>query len=308
MEEFRFYISALEAEVKKGKSYCLVEPIYDTSMKLLIGTQKVLADKDIAKLKEMYKDDPYKTIFVRTSIPHYIEDEKRIKWSDYIITFFKKSEYSKKITADRLDFIVKYIDFTVKESDYIVLKLSQMKTFSKKLFENSLYTCYIALLTYYNYALFSNSGMIDGSIVENIISASLLHNVGFFKYDAKIHEKKRIEINHIRENFYQHTIEAYKLIKSEMGKHDLPDDVLQAILNHEEFADGSGYPRGLQINEIPFLAKLLSISNYAALLITGEWSMKERENREHYQKFKQDRNKFDPELFEALDAAFQIII
>ncbi len=307
MEQFSLFLSALEAEVKKGKNYCLIEPVLDSGMKLLLGTQKILSEKDVLKLKEMYKEEPYKTIFVRTAIPHYIEENKRIKWSDYIITFFKKSYFGKKITHERLDFIVKYLDSTIRESDYIVWKLSQMKAFSTKLFENSLYTCYIALLTYYNYTLTAHSGMIDGNVVENIISSSLLHNVGFFKYDAKIHEKKRIELQVNRENFYQHPTEAYNLIKSEIGRHDLPEEVLQAILNHEEFADGSGFPRGLAAMDLPFLARLLSLSNYAALLIAGEWSLKERENREHYMKLRQDRNKFDPELFEALDSGFKIL-
>ena len=66
-------------------------------------------------------------------------------------------------------------------------------------------------------------------------------------------------------------------------------------------------PRGLAAMDLPFLARLLSLSNYAALLIAGEWSLKERENREHYMKLRQDRNKFDPELFEALDSGFKIL-
>jgi hypothetical protein len=307
MEEFRFYLSALEAEVKKGKNYSLIEPVLDSGMKLLIGTRKILTDKDVIKLKEIYKDDPYKTIPVRTAIPHYIDEDKRIQWSDYIISFFKKSIFMKKITREKLDFIVKYINSTIRESDYLVWKLSQLKNFSAKLFENSLHTCFISLLTYYNYTLSVNSGMIDGTVVEKIIHAALLHNLGFMKYDPKIHEKKRIEINQKKDNLLQHPVEAYKLIKSDTGRHDLPEEVLQAILNHEEFTDGSGYPRGLVKDELPFLAKLLSISNYAVLLITGEWSLKERENREYYLKLKQDRNKFDPELFEALDDVFKAL-
>lgn len=307
MEEFKFYLSSLEAEVKNGKNYVLVEPVHDSGMKLLIGTQKILTDKDVNKLKEMYKDEPYRTIFVRTAIPHYIDEEKRIKWADFIVSFFKKTEYARKIGKERHDFIIKYLSASIRESDYIVWKLSQLKAFSTKLFENSLFTCYLSLLTFYNYQLSANSGMIDGTAVDNIISASLLHNIGFFKYDAKIHEKKRIEINHIRENFYQHTVEAYKILKSEISRHDLPEEVMQAILNHEEFIDGSGFPRKLENNEIPFLAKLLSLANYAALLVSGEWSLKERENREHYMKLRQDRSKFDPDLFEALDIEFRVI-
>ncbi len=307
MEEFTFFISSLEAEVEKGKSYVLCEPVYDSNAKLLLGTQKILTMRDVAKLREIYNNDTRKTIHVRTVIPHYIDEDKRTKWADYAVAFFKKAPYAKKITHERCEFIEKYLGRILRESDYSVWKLSQLKTFSKKIFENSLHTCYIALLTYYNYALSTNSGMIDGRTVENIINASMLHNIGLLKIEAKHLDMKRVEMTLNKQEFYQHPVEAYRLLKSETDRHDLPEEVMQAVLNHEEFLDGSGYPRGLSGEDLPFLARLISLSNYAALLLSGEWSIKNRSDREHYMKLRQDRNKFDPELFDALDAGFKTL-
>ncbi len=308
MEEFVFHISSLESEIKKGKNYVLIDPIHDSKMKVLIGTQKILTEKDIVKIKELFENNPHTTIHVRTAIPHYIEEDKRVKWVSLIISNFEAKDYVKKLTYERKDFITKYLKSIIKEDDYVVWKLYQLKNFSKKLFDHSLNTCFIALITYYNYNLMNQSGMIDGKMVENVINASLLQSIGLLKNDAKMLEKKRVEIvqNRLSE-FYQHTSEAYKILKSETARHDLPEEVLQAVLNHEEFADGSGSPRGLDGNDMPFLAKLLSLANYFELLLSGEWSLKDRTSREHCSKLRQERKKFDPQIFEALDSSFKTL-
>jgi len=305
MKEFHLTIDELEADIKNGKSYLLVEPVHDSRMKLLIGTLKILTEKDVKKLREIYVGHPNKIIRVHTTIPHYVEEEKRVSWVNSIISFFEKSPLFKNLSRERKEFIVKYLKAVIREDDYVIWKVSQLKKFSDRVFEHTLNTCFIALAIYYSYTLSNHSGMIDGKAVENIINASLLHSIGIMKINPDFLKRKRWEIC-VEKNieFFNHPVEAFKTIQSEASRHDLSDDVLQAILDHEEFVDGTGMPRGILGTDMPFLAKLLSISHYFELLLGGELSIRERSYKECFHKIVQEKGKFDPALIEALKSSF----
>ena len=55
-------------------------------------------------------------------------------------------------------------------------------------------------------------------------------------------------------------IRAHTIIGERIASaYDLPDFYLQAIRNHHEYFDGSGYPDGLRGAAIPFVARLLAV-------------------------------------------------
>jgi HD-GYP domain-containing protein (c-di-GMP phosphodiesterase class II) len=308
MAEFHFTIDALEAEIREGRSLMLIEPIRDEKYNLLIGTEKVLTEKDILKIREKTKPGVNHTFRVRTVIPHYIDEEKRIKWAAYIISLFQGNDLFENLSRERKDFVTKYLKSILSENDYIIWKLSQVKAFSKKVFDHSVNTCFTAMITYFTYLNTRLSGMMDPVVIEKVITVSLLHNVGIMKYDPKIFEKKRMEIAPNRNSwFYQHPIEAFKMIKAEGDKHEMPDDVMEAILDSEEFLDGTGGPRGIQGDDLTFLARLVSLCGYFELLLSEEFSHKARHYREYIAKLRGDKSKFDPELLEALDLTFKYL-
>ncbi len=48
---------------------------------------------------------------------------------------------------------------------------------------------------------------------------------------------------------------------------ELPDDVLDIVLHHHEYLDGTGYPHGLKGDQISDLSRLITIADvYAALI------------------------------------------
>ncbi len=308
MAEFHYSIEALEAEVRSGKSLMMIESIRDEKFNVLIGSERVLTDKDIQKIRGIYRNKPGVTLRVRTVIPHFIDEEKRIKWAAYVISLFSGNEIFQNLSRERKDFVNNYLKSILTDNDYLIWKLSQIKAFSGKIFSHTVNTCFIALITYYTFLQTKLSGMVDPVIIEKIITASLLHNAGLLKFDPKIFEKKRIEIAPNRNSwFYQHPIESFKMIKAENDKHEIPDDVMEAILDNEEFLDGTGGPRGIQGDDLSFLARLISLSSYYELLISEEFTHKTRHYREHIGKLRSDKSKFDPELLEAIDLTFKFL-
>jgi len=214
----------------------------------------------------------------------------------------EKEENGQKISPVLPEHVKNYLI----DNDYIIWKLTQLKTHSKKLFDHSINTCCISLITYYGYTFMNQQGMVDAMLVEKIIASSLLHSVGLLKTDPKKLEKKRYEIAPTNlSDFYQHPLEGFKLIKSENIRHELTEDILQSILNHEERVDGSGSPRGLSGNDLDFMTRLLSISNYFNLLISDELSAKPRPYRDYITRLRLEKTKFDEALLESIDLSFK---
>lgn len=309
MEEIVLTIDALNQEIKKGKKLILLEPFYDNKFNVLIGTEKVLTEKDIQRILERSPDHAHKRLKVRTTIPHYIEEDKRIKWAAYIISLFEGSDLFRPVNRDIKEFIVKYLQTSLSESDYIIWKISQIKTLSKRVFDHSINTCFISLIIYYVYSVTKQSGMINARMIENIIEAALLHYVGLvslFKDNAGVLEKKRHELlDAQKEVLSQYPIESFKLIKNENSKHELSHEALEAILCCEEFLDGSGCPRGMKEGDLSLISKILSLSNFFELLISGELSPKQRPYREYIAKLLVEKEKFDPGLLESLSSGFK---
>jgi HD-GYP domain-containing protein (c-di-GMP phosphodiesterase class II) len=150
--------------------------------------------------------------------------------------------------------------------------------------------------------------MIDARMVENIINASLLHDIGLLKIDPNLLEKRRVEMNVSKDDpFYQHPIDSYKLVKSENQKHEISEDSIQAILNHEEYLDGSGTPRGVQEIDMHILSRIISIANYFELVLSNEFNLRPRHYRDHITRLRLEKTKFDPVLIDAVDMTFKYL-
>ena len=302
-------LEELENEVRSGKLLYLVEPVFDSKQNLLIGTEKVLTEKDLLRYRERCADVLFRPLRVKVAIPHYIDEDKRVKWTAYVISLFEGGEPFKNMQRQRKDFVTKYLKSNLIENDYVIWKLSQLKGLGKKVFEHSLNTCYIAMSLYHTYTSLNQSGMIDALFVDDIIAAALIHPIGLLKFDPKMLEKKRVEYAESRTSeFYNHPLEGFKTVKAESGKHELSDTVLNAIMNQEEYIDGSGVPRGIDGKDFSFLDKLLCISNYFELQISHEMSIKPRPYKDYIAKLRSDKAKFDPLLIESMDVTFKHLV
>ena len=303
MPELTLTVDQMETRVKEGHNFLLVEPIFDERLNLLFGTEKILTERDIDKIKSRVPDYMRKTFRVKTTIPHYIPEEKRIKWGAYIISLFEGGAIFKSLTRDKKDFVNKYLKTSFVENDYVILKLSQMRGYSKKLFEHSIMTGLISVIVYQTYNQLNFQGMIDATMVDKVYSAGFLHDMGLLKFDAALLEKKRIEIEN--DDYNQHPIVAYKILQMETDKHELSKEVVETILSHEERLDGTGSPRGIKFDAMTFLGKLVGACAYFEMVIQAEYSLKPRPYREYIAKLRGETTKFDAKIVEAIDVCFK---
>jgi putative nucleotidyltransferase with HDIG domain len=93
--------------------------------------------------------------------------------------------------------------------------------------------------------------------LEGIRVAGLLHDIGKIAVPIEILNKPG-ELNDLEREFIKcHSQIGFDLLE----KIDFPWPVLQAILQHHERLNGSGYPAGLKDNDIILEAKILGVAD-----------------------------------------------
>lgn len=97
-------------------------------------------------------------------------------------------------------------------------------------------------------------------------------------------------------------VEAHSLIGSAMIR-EIPgmEMIAEIVLSHHEAVDGSGYPRGLKIDEIPFGSLIISVADaFDAMTHYRPYAI-EHTYLESFNQIKSEKGKFAPEVLAALE-------
>ena len=97
----------------------------------------------------------------------------------------------------------------------------------------------------------------DKKEVANIKNIALLHDIGKITIPTEIINKPAKLTAEEYAIIRQHTTNGYDILK-EIGK--FPDLALGAIYHHEHI-DGSGYPKGIRGDEIPYIAQIIAVAD-----------------------------------------------
>lgn len=131
------------------------------------------------------------------------------------------------------------------------------------------------------------------NIAEDLVYYSgLFHDVGKTEVNLEILNKSgtlsREEFDHVRD----HTSFGYKILL----KSGFPVEMLMGAQLHHERYDGKGYPFGLKENEIPLIAKIISICDVFDALTCDRPYRKAYPFEEALQIMGNSCGQFDPEL------------
>lgn len=97
----------------------------------------------------------------------------------------------------------------------------------------------------------------DETETINAAAAALLHDIGILHLNPKLFENGRTMSLNERKGLYAHPLIGY-LILHEFKEY--PPMVAEAVRQHHERLDGSGYPQGLQRQEINRVGQLLGVA------------------------------------------------
>lgn len=98
---------------------------------------------------------------------------------------------------------------------------------------------------------------LSSDIMQGITTAALLHDIGKISVPAELLSRPgrldETEINYIR----RHVVAGYEILKNI----SFPWPVAEAVLQHHERIDGSGYPYGLKGEEMLLEAKVIAVAD-----------------------------------------------
>ncbi|MBP7734842.1 MAG: response regulator [Spirochaetes bacterium] len=146
---------------------------------------------------------------------------------------------------------------------------------------------------------YSGNNEITNQFIRDMYDSSILHDIGkvgipdsiLLKKDKLSDEELQIMLRHATIGY-----EALKTASKDLGEDSFLKMALDITLYHHERWDGSGYPYGLKGTEIPLSARIVAIADVYDALTTARPYKKAFTHQESLDIFKNESNKFDPEL------------
>jgi putative nucleotidyltransferase with HDIG domain len=137
------------------------------------------------------------------------------------------------------------------------LQLGVLVTMVRTLSLRDRYTArHSAAVARYAYAMAEAAGCSEGEL-RIVHTAGLLHDIGKFAFPDRILLADRPLTEADMEIVRLHPEHGADLVRRIQGY----EEIAEVILAHHERVDGTGYPRGLRGEEIPALARMISIAD-----------------------------------------------
>lgn len=128
---------------------------------------------------------------------------------------------------------------------------------------------------------------------RNIALSALLHDIGKLHLLPQVREDHPSLTEPERRRFREHVELSLELARSM----DLPDEVITAIAEHHEYADGTGYPKRRQLDQISGAGRVLVIANrYMNLVSPLRPELGLTPHQALQQMYGTERSRFDPHL------------
>lgn len=142
--------------------------------------------------------------------------------------------------------------------------------------------------------LMSESLDMKKSEVSNLVLASLFHDIGMISVPKDIREKQTKLTRQEFDLLKLHLIKSARLTTEQLY---YPKEVGEIIMQHHERYDGSGYPEGLEKDEISLSARILSLTDTFSAMICRSNYGKPLSGYEAIKEISQKaEKKFDPEI------------
>jgi putative nucleotidyltransferase with HDIG domain len=131
--------------------------------------------------------------------------------------------------------------------------------------------------------------------LKKLKEAGYFHDIGKIVIEESIINKESRLTDEEEEEMHQHAAIGYRIL-------NLFDDTLnlaEAVYSHHERWDGSGFPKGLKGEEIPLLARIISIAESYERMINGSAIETAMSSSEALQLIREYAGKqYDPQIAE----------
>lgn len=98
-------------------------------------------------------------------------------------------------------------------------------------------------------------------------AAGLLHDIGMLHVDPVLLQRDQRLNREQRRQLYSHPLVSTALVERH---HQYPREVVRAVAEHQEYLDGSGYPRNISGEQISPLGRLVALAQVVAAMFAPE--------------------------------------
>lgn len=137
------------------------------------------------------------------------------------------------------------------EHDKVIRKyLTKLKSYSKSTYYHSLNVAIIS-------TIISLGLKLDTDSLIGVTKAALLHDIGKMKVNKEILDKPDLLTKCEYEDIQMHSLYGYSMLREE----NLDQYIKTGVLFHHENYDGTGYPLGLNKDNIPNIASIIHFAD-----------------------------------------------
>ena len=303
MAELQLSLMELKDQIKEGKQYTLAENFYFNN-NILIGTERVLTARDIDRMDGKI----YGQIRVREFKTAGVNDSLIAEILQNCVYILKKHKDYNGLLAEKRKRVEQIFTNILPGHDYALLRLSQLKKYSKRLFIHSVNTAIKSVLVDMAWQKRHNQGLVNSMRFEEIILAALLRNIGFLKTNKTILSTKIGELRQQRDDlFLKVPLMSAAIVRNDSDKHDINETISRIIEESCEYSDGTGYPKGLRQESIHPLSILIAACSELDLLLAGELYSTERTYMEINRRMMAMAAKFDKQTITIISEEFRYL-
>ncbi|NPV91365.1 MAG: HD-GYP domain-containing protein [Firmicutes bacterium] len=233
--------------------------IFNAQGKILLAKGIVLNDFYINRLKGM----GIESIFVLDgitddlAIPEVISEETRVKTVRGVKEVFNNIATDRSVDSKAISGLVGSLVDEILTNSGTLIQISEIRAFDDYTFYHSVNVCVLSLLIGVSFS-FNELQLRDLGI------GAILHDLGKIKVPKSILEKPDKLTPEEFEEIKKHSFYGFEILKKYFEFSLLSAHV--AFQHHERY-NGSGYPRGLQGNEINQFSRIVAVADvYDALL------------------------------------------
>ncbi|MCK5268043.1 MAG: hypothetical protein KAR07_07745 [Spirochaetes bacterium] len=301
MAEIELSLDELKTLITQGRQFTLAENFYH-NRNIFIGKERVLSIKDVGRME----DKAYGKIKVKEFKDSGVESSLKNEIIQLCIKALKQHRDYKGLPAEKRKRIEQIFLNVLPHHDYVCYRISQIKKASPRIFVHSVNTAIKSLIVDFAMQARHNQGLQNSIQSEEILVASLLRNLGFLKTSKDVIAKKigdlRLEKNKL---FFQIPIFSTEIVEKDRTKHDLSINTIRAMRESFEKSDASGYPEGLEKNQIHPLALLIATCSEFDLLLSGELTQDRRSYMEVIRRLTGLINEFDRNIVNIIAEEFR---
>jgi HD-GYP domain-containing protein (c-di-GMP phosphodiesterase class II) len=206
-----------------------------------------------------------------------------------VVSMFREARMGKAVNLESVQLLVEEISDSIVRNPGALISLARLKTADDYTYLHSVAVCALMVAL-------ARQLRLDEEQTRAAGVAGLLHDLGKAMIPMEILNKPGKLTDAEFDIVKGHPVEGHKLL---LGGSDVGDVALDVCLHHHEKVDGSGYPKGLKVDEISLVAKMGAVCDVYDAVTSNRPYKAGWDPAESLRKMAEWKGHFDPKVFQA---------